>query len=91
MSNPVDVAAQAVGGISKLAAALNESVATVSNWRARGIPVPRCAEVERVSGGTVTRRQMRPNDWQQIWPELASASGLAISGSHRPQVEPNAA
>ena len=28
--------------------------------------------VERVSGGAVTRQVMRPDDWQEVWPELAT-------------------
>ena len=28
--------------------------------------------IERATNGQVTRRELRPNDWQQIWPELAT-------------------
>ena len=28
--------------------------------------------IERVSGGLVKRQIMRPNDWRDIWPELAT-------------------
>lgn len=31
------------------------------------------ADIERATGGTVTRKDMRPDDWQRIWPELAEA------------------
>ena len=30
------------------------------------------ADIERASAGVVTRREMRPSDWQRIWPELAT-------------------
>jgi DNA-binding transcriptional regulator YdaS (Cro superfamily) len=30
-----------------------------------------CVAIERESGGRVTRRDLRPDDWHQIWPELA--------------------
>ncbi|HDR9439500.1 helix-turn-helix domain-containing protein [Burkholderia multivorans] len=30
-----------------------------------------CVAIERESAGSVTRRDLRPNDWQDIWPELA--------------------
>lgn len=31
-----------------------------------------CVVIEKASGGAVTRIDMRPNDWQAIWPELAA-------------------
>lgn len=30
-----------------------------------------CVAIERASEGTVTRRDLRPDDWRDIWPELA--------------------
>lgn len=30
-----------------------------------------CTALERESAGAVTRRDLRPDDWQLIWPELA--------------------
>lgn len=30
-----------------------------------------CSRLEHESGGAITRRDLRPNDWQVIWPELA--------------------
>lgn len=38
------------------------------------IPGPAsCVRIERATGGAVTRRDLRPDDWAQIWPELAAA------------------
>lgn len=31
------------------------------------------AGVERATGAVVTRQDLRPHDWQQIWPELSAA------------------
>lgn len=31
-----------------------------------------CSAIERASGGAVTRQDLRPHDWQDIWPELQS-------------------
>jgi len=31
-----------------------------------------CAAAERESAGAVTRRDLRPDDWRLIWPELAA-------------------
>lgn len=30
-----------------------------------------CVSIERESGGAVSRRELRPDDWRQIWPELS--------------------
>lgn len=30
-----------------------------------------CVAIEGVTDGKVTRRDLRPDDWQDIWPELA--------------------
>ncbi len=30
-----------------------------------------CVALERESAGSVTRRDLRPDDWHEIWPELA--------------------
>jgi len=34
-----------------------------------------CVVLERVSGGQLTRRGLRPNDWHRIWPELIGIEG----------------
>ncbi len=63
------------GSIS--AAALGRCVgvspALVYQWRTgrRPVPVEHCADIERVTIGEVSRRDLRPDDWQRIWPELA--------------------
>jgi DNA-binding transcriptional regulator YdaS (Cro superfamily) len=31
------------------------------------------AKTETASGGKVTRKALRPDDWKQIWPELSVA------------------
>ncbi|WP_236596881.1 transcriptional regulator [Paraburkholderia hiiakae] len=31
-----------------------------------------CVAIERESSGAVTRRDLRPADWHEIWPELAA-------------------
>lgn len=32
-----------------------------------------CVSIERKSTGKVTRKDLRPNDWQDIWPELVGS------------------
>ena len=36
----------------------------------RPIPVEYCARIEFATDGAVTRKELRPDDWQEIWPEL---------------------
>lgn len=33
-----------------------------------------CVSIERESGRQVTRQELRPNDWESLWPELAKAA-----------------
>jgi DNA-binding transcriptional regulator YdaS (Cro superfamily) len=60
------------GGLSALAALIGTSSARLNNWRSRGVPIECCFEVETATGGAITRRDLRPDDWQKIWPELAT-------------------
>ena len=36
------------------------------------MPVKRCVLIEQVTNGAVTRRDLRPHDWKELWPELAT-------------------
>ncbi len=69
---PIQIACEAVGGVSALARILCVKPPTVSQWAKseRPIPVERCAAIEKATKGAVTRRELRPDDWQVIWPEL---------------------
>lgn len=72
--NPIDTAITKAGGVGKLAAAIGVVQSAVSNWRVRGnIPAEHCAGIEAATHGAVTRRDLRPDDWQKIWPELAAS------------------
>lgn len=46
----------------------------VSQWASgtKPIPIERCAAVERATSGEVTRRDLRPEDWHEHWPELVT-------------------
>lgn len=39
----------------------------------RPVPVRYCLAIERATGGAVSRRELRPDDWSDIWPELEHA------------------
>ena len=67
------LASQGRGAKSRLAAQVGGHASDVSAWLAgnRPVPVHRCAAIESATGGAVTRRDLRPDDWHLIWPELA--------------------
>ena len=47
---------------SRLAAAIDESPATLSNWRKRGrVPAEKCRKIEVATGGRVPRSMLRPD------------------------------
>jgi DNA-binding transcriptional regulator YdaS (Cro superfamily) len=64
------------GRAAALARAINAHVPDLSRWAdgKRPIPVKFAVAIESETGGAVTRQEMFPDDWQQIWPELAQAS-----------------
>jgi DNA-binding transcriptional regulator YdaS (Cro superfamily) len=61
------------GNAVALAAALGVHKTQISNWAnpKNTIPPARCVEIEKVTG-VVTRKDLRPDDWETIWPELAT-------------------
>ncbi|WP_205683701.1 hypothetical protein [Cupriavidus malaysiensis] len=74
----------ALGGTNAVARLLNIKAPSVTAWREKGIPDDKLIRLapyaERV--GVATRKELRPNDWHLIWPELAEASrGLPTSGT----------
>lgn len=74
--NPLDKAIQLCGGLSALAEKIGTSSARLGNWRVRGVPVESCFLIEQATNGLVTRKDLRPDDWQKIWPELADAPAI---------------
>lgn len=63
------------GSKTKLARAINAQPQLVWQWATdvRPVPVRRCLQIEVATGGSVTRKDLRPDDWQEYWPELAKA------------------
>ena len=39
----------------------------------KSIPLEHATAIEKFTGGFVTRRDIRPDDWRDIWPELADS------------------
>lgn len=40
----------------------------------KSIPLEHATAIEKFTSGVVTRKHIRPDDWQSIWPELAQTS-----------------
>ena len=59
--SPVDKAIEALGGLTKAAAALGiDNPSVIANWRTRGqVPYTRAIEVEALTG--ISRHDLRPD------------------------------
>ena len=63
-----------VGGRSALARALGVTPVAVGQWVSDGkycrrVPPKQCVRIEALTDGRITRRQLRPDDWQDYWPD----------------------
>lgn len=87
MITPLQKSISLVGSQSALAKALSTEDELVSQqmvnyWvRSDGflLSPSHCTSIEKLTHGQVTRKDLRPNDWHRIWPELAepnATSGL---------------
>lgn len=72
----LDAAAALVGGRAKFAQALGVRGSAVGNWKTRGVPIEHCPRIEALAQNRITRRDLRPNDYLLIWPELAEPGRL---------------
>lgn len=89
--SPIELACDAVGSQAEMARILEVTPAMINQLMkgARPVPVEHCYAIEVASKGAVTRRDLRPDDWQKIWPELASTpeSGVAPPKDNRRHTE----
>lgn len=63
------------GSKTELAKSIGAQSQLVWQWSTgvRPVPIGRCMDIERATNSVVTRKDLRPADWQKIWPELAVA------------------
>jgi len=71
-----------MGGATSVARILGIKTPSVHGWIVddsipRGRLIEFGALLEEKSGGEITRKDLFPNDWQRIWPELAEQEGVA--------------
>ena len=82
-----------VGGRAELARRLGITPVAVWQWastgaHARAIPPRQCIRIEALTGGRVTRRHLRPEDWMDFWPEFGETGDI---GSTAPAKQAQAA
>lgn len=70
------------GSISRLAKQIGAHIPDVSSWasesdNSRSTPIHHCVKIEQATEGQVTRKDLRPDDWHLIWPELIDQEGAA--------------
>ena len=72
------------GASRRMARALGAYASDISNWAAgrRKPGVAVCVAIELHTNGAVTRRDLRPDDWQDIWPELDGAQATVNAQIH---------
>lgn len=60
------------GLTKKLSLKINAHAPDISRWAdgTRPIPLKYGAAIEIATNGTVTRKDLFPNEWPEIWPEL---------------------
>lgn len=87
--NKIQAACKVIGGQAALARALGVSPAVVNQWVSgvRPVPIERCVAIERATAGAVTRRDLRPDDWRDIWPELVDVIATEPAASEAGQTE----
>lgn len=64
---------QGRGSIGSLAQKIGAHQPDVSRWASGKRPVPEkmAVAIEAATLGAVSRKELRPDDWHLIWPELA--------------------
>mgnify|MGYP003339691507 FL=1 len=80
---------QLLGGTAKVAKMCKCDNAAVSTWKKRGIPREHllflAARIEKESHGLVTRKDLFPNNFWLIWPEMLEKSNAF--GLHEDDLE----
>ena len=64
------------GNATALSEKIGVSLSYLSQLSVEGAQISpiRAVEIEQATDRLVTRQELRPDDWQRIWPELAIAA-----------------
>ncbi|EKN6081006.1 helix-turn-helix domain-containing protein [Yersinia mollaretii] len=70
------------GGAKKLASDLNVSSSYLSQMASGNCSISpaRCIEIEIATDGVVGRKDLRPSDWEKIWPEFTHSINRSSQG-----------
>lgn len=81
-------ACRIAGSQAALAAAIGVSAQRIKNWLSRDKEIPElyCSRIERALNKRVRRQELRPLDWQEVWPELI---GQPFSPGKDPESDEN--
>ena len=76
-NHAVQIASDKLGSQAELARRLGVTPPMVQQWKngTRPVPPQYCPAIERATAGAVTRRDLRPDDWHLIWPDLVDSDG----------------
>lgn len=76
MNEAINRACEIVGGVGKLAALVGVAAPTVTQWCKGSRPVPprKAVRIESATARQVTRQEIYPTDYHEIWPELANTN-----------------
>ena len=72
-NHPLDQAAKFLGSnLVGLSCLLGVTKSAVSQWKQkeRSVPVKHCLAIEKLTQGAVTRRDLRPDDFHELWPDI---------------------
>ena len=71
-----------LGGTNKVAKMCKVASTAVTQWRKNGIPAERfmflAARIEKESHGLVSRKDLFPNNYFLIWPELLQNNSFGL-------------
>jgi DNA-binding transcriptional regulator YdaS (Cro superfamily) len=78
MNKSIIAACEYLGSQSALAKVVQVKPPVVSQWIncLRPVPIEKCVAIEQATNGEVTRKDLRPDDWERIWPELSEKEGV---------------
>lgn len=81
MNQAIKRACDLVGGVGKLAILVGVAPPTVTQWSKSERPVPprKAVLIESVTERRVTRQEMFPETFREIWPELAGNTPITTT------------
>lgn len=72
MTSILRKAIDSLGGTFAAAKLIGVRPPAISDWLSgkRPVPIKRCVQIEQLTQGAVTRKDLRPNDYWEIWQDL---------------------